>query len=162
MGDAGENGFPNSTMKSRTFSRLPGLMAISVLLLGGITACQSTAENTTAGIGHGKVIGTEKGIASWYSVRTNRGTKTASGRRLCDHKMTAAHRKLPFGTPVRVTDVRTGKSVIVEITDRGPFKRGRVIDVSLAAAKELGFYSRGLTPVKVEILERKQPATRAL
>ena len=149
-------------MKSRTFSRLPGLMAISVLLLTGLTACQSTAENAAGGICHGKVLRTEKGIASWYSVRTNRGTRTASGRRLCDHKMTAAHRKLPFGTPVRVTDERTGRSVVVEITDRGPFKRGRVIDVSLAAAKELGFYSRGLTPVKVEILEKKQPASRAL
>ena len=149
-------------MKSRTVSKLPGLMAISILLVGGLSSCQSTAETTAGGICHGKVIGTEKGIASWYSVRTNRGTRTASGRRLCDHKMTAAHRKLPFGTPVRVTDVRTGKSVVVEITDRGPFKRGRVIDVSLAAAKELGFYSRGLTPVKVEVLEKREPATRAL
>jgi rare lipoprotein A len=149
-------------MKSRTFTRLPGLMAISALLLGALTACQSTAENAAGGTCHGKVIGTEKGIASWYSVRTNRGTRTASGRKLCDHTLTAAHRKLPFGTPVRVTDVRTGKSVVVEITDRGPFKKGRVIDVSLAAAKELGFYSRGLTPVKVEILEKRGTASGTL
>jgi rare lipoprotein A len=149
-------------MKSRTLPKLPGLMAIFVLLLGGLTSCQSTAESASGGSCHGKVLRTEKGIASWYSVRTNRGTRTASGRRLCDHKMTAAHRKLPFGTPVRVIDERTGRSVVVEITDRGPFKRGRVIDVSLAAAKELGFYSRGLTPVRVEILEKKEPQTGAL
>ncbi|MFM7182467.1 MAG: septal ring lytic transglycosylase RlpA family protein [Verrucomicrobiales bacterium] len=149
-------------MKSRTVSTLPGLMAITFLLLGGLTACQSTAETTAGGLCYGKVIRTEKGIASWYSVRTNHGTRTASGRKLCDQKMTAAHRKLPFGTPVRVTDERTGKSVVVEITDRGPFKRGRVIDVSLAAAKELGFYNRGLTPVKVEVLEKKVPGVKSL
>ena len=148
-------------MKSRALFQLPGLMAFSVLLAMGLTSCQNMGGKDEV-ICHGKVIGTEKGIASWYSVRTNRGTRTASGRKLCDHKMTAAHRRLPFGTPVRVTDERTGKSVIVEITDRGPFKRGRVIDVSLAAAKQLGFYSRGLTPVKVEILEKKEPATKTL
>lgn len=143
---------------------MPGLMAISILLFGGMTACQGTAGGkagqTAEGICYGKVLRTEKGIASWYSVRTNRGTKTASGRPFCDHKMTAAHRRLPFGTPVRVINERNGKSVVVVITDRGPFIRGRIIDVSVAAAKELGFYSRGLTQVKVEVLEKKEPKTQ--
>lgn len=149
-------------MKSPFFSKLPGLVAISLFSFGALTSCQNTGGKTADGVCYGKVIGTEKGIASWYSVRTNRGTRTASGRKLCDHKMTAAHRRLPFGTPVRVTDERTGRSVVVEITDRGPFKRGRVIDVSLAAAKELGFYSRGLTKVRVDVLEKKEPDVKAL
>jgi rare lipoprotein A len=137
----------------RTLNRR-GLLAMMIIGMFGLSACQSTGEKQTDGICHGKVVGTEKGIASWYSIRTNRGTRTASGRPLCDKTMTAAHRRLPFGTPVRVTNTRNGKSVVLTITDRGPFIRGRVIDVSLEAAKRLEFQARGLAPVKVEILER--------
>ena len=107
---------------------------------------------------YGPPISTEKGTASFYSVRTNRGVRTASGKPLCDHTLTAAHRKLPFGTPVRITNVKNGKSVVVTITDRGPFVRGRLIDVSVAAAKELDFVNRGLVPVKVEVLPKPKGA----
>ena len=79
----------------------------------------------------------ESGVASVYS--TESGSKTASGQRLNPSALTAAHRSLPFGTKVRVSNHRNGRSVIVTINDRGPFVRGRIIDVSPAAARALGF-----------------------
>ncbi len=83
------------------------------------------------------------GKASWYALTS----KTASGERMNPSAMTAAHRSLPFGTKVRVTNSRNGKSVIVRINDRGPFVRGRVIDLSKAAAGRLGFIGAGHTSV---------------
>lgn len=99
-------------------------------------------------------LATETGIASWYSVKTNGGTRTASGRPLSDNAYTAAHRTLPFGSRVRVTNLRNGKSEILTITNRGPYIKGRIIDVTIGSAKRLGFYSNGLTRVKVELLSR--------
>ena len=83
------------------------------------------------------------GGASWYALTS----KTASGERMNPAAMTAAHRTLPFGTRVRVTNQRNGKSVTVRINDRGPFVRGRVIDLSRAAAHQLGFVRSGHTPI---------------
>ena len=83
------------------------------------------------------------GSASWYALTS----KTASGERMNPAAMTAAHRNLPFGTRVKVTNQRNGKSVTVRINDRGPFIRGRVIDLSKAAAHELGFINAGHTPI---------------
>ena len=85
----------------------------------------------------------ESGVASVYS--TESGSRTASGQPLNPRALTAAHRSLPFGTKVRVSNRKNGRSVIVTINDRGPFVRGRIIDVSPAAARELGF--SGLAPV---------------
>ena len=85
----------------------------------------------------------ESGVASVYS--TESGSKTASGQRLNVNALTAAHRSLPFGTKVLVSNRKNGRSVIVTINDRGPFVRGRVIDVTPAAARVLGF--SGLAPV---------------
>ena len=90
----------------------------------------------------------QTGIASIYYYH---GSKSASGERTSIHGLTAAHRTLPFGTKVRVTNKRNGKSVIVRINDRGPFIRGRIIDLTPAGAKALGF--SGLAPVTVERLE---------
>jgi rare lipoprotein A len=89
------------------------------------------------------------GLASVYS--TESGTKTASGERLNPGTMTAAHRTLPFGTMVRVTNQRNGRSAVVRINDRGPFVRGRVIDVSPTAARALGF--SGIAPVSLNVGE---------
>jgi rare lipoprotein A len=86
----------------------------------------------------------QSGIASVYGYD---GQKTANGERASSHGMTAAHRTLPFGTHVRVTNTRNGRRVVVRINDRGPFVRGRVIDLTPAAAKALGF--SGLAPVNV-------------
>lgn len=93
------------------------------------------------------------GIASWYSIKTNHGRTTASGRYLSNGGKTAAHKSLPFGTRVRVTSLFNGKSEILRITDRGPYVKGRIIDVTIGCAQRLGFYSRGITKVKVEVLE---------
>lgn len=100
------------------------------------------------------------GIASWYDCRQpgecSRSKITASGERFNAGAMTAAHKTLPFGTQVRVTDLRTGRQVVVRINDRGPFVRGRVIDLSRAAARRLGM--GGLARVRIEILRRRYSA----
>jgi len=93
----------------------------------------------------------ETGIASYYSTKT--GTQTASGRPLKDTEYTAAHRTLKFGTKVRVTNTRNDKSIVVTITDRGPFIKGRVIDLTVAGAKALGLHDRGLDVVKVDVIK---------
>ena len=90
----------------------------------------------------------QSGIASVYS--TESGSGTASGQRLNPQALTAAHRSLAFGTKVRVTNHNNGKSVVVTINDRGPFVRGRVIDLTPAGARALGF--SGLAPVTLEVV----------
>ena len=96
--------------------------------------------------------GVQTGKASWYGD-AHQGKKTASGEIYDMHALTAAHRTLPFGTRVRVTNVDTGRSVVVRVNDRGPFAYGRLIDVSRAAARELGVFGAGLFTVRLEILE---------
>jgi rare lipoprotein A len=89
----------------------------------------------------------QSGIASVYT--TAEGTRTASGRKLSNGALTAAHKTLPFGTKVRVTNKKNGRSVVVTITDRGPFVRGRVIDLTPAGASALGF--NGLASVSLAV-----------
>lgn len=97
---------------------------------------------------------TADGKASWYGGRFH-GRKTASGERFNKRAMTAAHRTLPFGTKVRVTSVNTGRSVIVRINDRGPFgRRERIIDLSEAAAEELGMKQAGVVRIRLEVISR--------
>lgn len=88
------------------------------------------------------------GGASWYALHS----KTASGERMNPAKMTAAHKSLPFGTKVKVTNARSGKSVVVRINDRGPFIRGRVLDLSKAAAQNIGMVRSGHAKVCYEII----------
>jgi len=94
----------------------------------------------------------EYGSASFYSVKSNRGTATASGEKLSDSKLTAAHKTLPFGTIVDVKCVKTGKSVRVKINDNGPHVKGRVIDLSKAAAQKLGMINKGIIKVRVSVI----------
>ncbi|MFT0859039.1 septal ring lytic transglycosylase RlpA family protein [Ancylobacter sp. G4_0304] len=89
------------------------------------------------------------GMASYYGY----GGRTANGERHSPQAMTAAHRSLPFGTKVRVTNESNGKSVVLRINDRGPFVRGRVIDVSTAAADTLGFRKRGVAKVSLAVVD---------
>ena len=95
----------------------------------------------------------EVGFASYYASRFH-GARTASGERYDQEAMTAAHRTLPFGTRVRVTNLTNGRSVVVTITDRGPFAPGRVIDVSRRAARKLDFVRAGTVRVRIRILEQ--------
>lgn len=92
------------------------------------------------------------GIASYYGRRFH-GRRTANGERFNMNAMTAAHRTLPFGSLVEVTNPRNGRSVVVRINDRGPFVRGRTIDLSRAAARELGMISRGHARVELALLD---------
>ena len=91
------------------------------------------------------------GVASFYGAKFH-GRRTASGERFDMHALTAAHRSLPFGSEVRVTDPRSGRSVTVRINDRGPFSRHRTIDLSRAAAQEIGLVNRGHGTVELELL----------
>jgi peptidoglycan lytic transglycosylase len=94
----------------------------------------------------------QMGVASWYGAKF-RGRPTASGIPFDDRRLTAAHRTLPLGTRVKVTNLKNGRSVIVKINDRGPVPRRRLIDLSRAAAERLGFKRRGLAPVAVSVLD---------
>jgi rare lipoprotein A len=94
----------------------------------------------------------EVGLASWYGPGFD-GKRTASGERFEQDDLTAAHRRLRLGTRVRVTNLRNERAVIVRINDRGPYGRGRVIDLSRAAARRIGMEDHGLAPVRVEVLD---------
>jgi len=91
------------------------------------------------------------GVASYYAGSWH-GRRTASGERFDMHELTAAHRTLPFGTRVRVTNLNNGREVIVRINDRGPWKKKRVIDVSYAAARKLGMIGPGTAKVRLDIV----------
>lgn len=95
---------------------------------------------------------TENGKASYYA-NSLRGNKMANGQRYRPGKRTAAHKKLPFGTKVKVTNPSNGKSVKVRITDRGPFVAGRIIDLSMSAARKLDMEKAGVVPVQMKVLK---------
>jgi len=99
----------------------------------------------------------QTGKASWYGPGFH-GRKTASGARFDQHALTAAHRSLPLGTPVKVTNLDTGRTIQVTINDRGPYIDGRIIDLSKRAAAELGMEEAGVAPVRVETLAGERPA----
>src|SRR4051812_41761116 len=117
------------------------LMAVFLLLM----------TSTLVGCAHATAPA-QGGIASYYADAYH-GRTTASGETFDMYELTAAHRTLPFGTLVRVTDLDNGRSVTVRINDRGPFIDGRVIDLSLAAAEQLDMVEAGIVPVKLEVLE---------
>lgn len=93
----------------------------------------------------------EEGLASWYG-RSHHGKMTASGAPFDMHALTGAHRRLELGTRVRVTNLANGRAVELLINDRGPHVRGRILDASMRAAEELGFFERGTTRVRIETL----------
>lgn len=115
--------------------------ALGLLAAGGIATAESAAAKTTTG------------TASFYW----QDQKTASGEPFRKHDLTAAHRTLPFGTLVRVTRLSNGKQVTVRINDRGPFVKGRIIDLSLGAAEKIGLGKKaGVTKVKLEVIGNAQ------
>jgi len=124
------------------------LVLIAIIVGAFLSSC---ANNKTTKLVLKPKHSTE-GYASWYGPGFN-GRKTANGERYNQYAMTAAHKKLPFGTRVRVTNLNNNKTVIVRINDRGPYMRGRIIDLSKKAAKELAMLRTGTAPVRVETLE---------
>jgi len=109
-------------------------LAITALLLGCALAATPAAAEESKPV--------QTGAASWYGPGFH-GKKTANGERFNTHDLTAAHKTLPFGTKVRVTNERTDKAVVVRINDRGPYAHGRVIDLSKAAAQAIGISGVG-------------------
>ena len=97
---------------------------------------------------------TQTGKASFYASKFE-GRMTASGEIFSNEKMTAAHKELAFGTKVKVTNLENQKSVVVTINDRGPFIKGRIIDLSQKAAKKLGFFQQGTVRVKIEVINER-------
>ncbi len=97
---------------------------------------------------------TQKGKASYYADKFN-GRKTASGEKFRNSKLTAAHKTLPFGTKVKVTNMRNGQSVKVRINDRGPFVAGRIIDLSKKAARRIGMKDEGVGSVQIRYKKNK-------
>ncbi|MBO9667438.1 MAG: septal ring lytic transglycosylase RlpA family protein [Bdellovibrio sp.] len=118
-----------------------GLMGL-LLIFATLPSCASPL----------KVGSSRTGKASWYGA-DHHGQKTASGEIFDMKEMTAAHRTLPMDSKVRVTNLSNGKSVVVRINDRGPFSKGRLIDVSESAARELGMLKKGVVNVRIEVLE---------
>jgi rare lipoprotein A len=123
-----------------------GGIAIALVLIP-LLAMDEPAE---ARMGHSGAVYVQEGKASWYGSGFH-GRKTASGERFNPHRLTAAHRRLPLGTKAKVTNLHNGRTVEVEITDRGPYVRGRIIDLSKAAAERLGMKRTGTTLVLLEV-----------
>ena len=122
-----------------------------VLLLGLTAGCAGTRTAYAPPFGSYTPGDAFTGMASWYGPGFH-GKRTASDERFNQNDFTAAHPSLPFGTIVRVTNLRNARSVEVRINERGPFVRGRVIDVSRAAARSLHMIEEGVVPVEVTVL----------
>jgi rare lipoprotein A len=119
---------------------------------GGCTPVRETAVLDPLPLTEITVLESAEGIASYYGKRFH-GRRTASGERYDNNRLTAAHRTYPFGSWLRVTSHRTGKSVIVRVNDRGPRLKSRLLDLSYAAAGELEMLRSGLARVTVEVLD---------
>jgi len=120
----------------------------AALILCGLSLCAALPAQANDKV---EALKTITGPASWYGSKFH-GRTTANGERYNMNAMTAAHKTLPFGTKVRVTNQRTGKAVTVRINDRGPFVGNRVIDLSRGAAQAVGMISQGVASVKIEVL----------
>jgi rare lipoprotein A len=118
---------------------IPAMVFIFVVMSPGLAGCSSTYSQSYRATG----------LATWYGPKFH-GKRTASGERFDMHELTAAHRSLPFGTNVKVTNLDNGKSVTVRINDRGPSGRGKIIDLSYEAAKKIGMADKGIVKVRVE------------
>lgn len=140
-----------------------GLLALSVYMVGCSATARFTAQgpmpmtpaSTSGSVGTRfgpKVLLTEEGVASYYSVGFN-GKLTASGEVFNKNAFTAAHRTFPFGTLLRVTNLSNGKSVEVTVNDRGPYEKGRIIDLSEAAARAIGMIRTGTAEVEIQVLK---------
>ena len=137
-----------STMTPRSFLLPCAVAMLAVATVGCATSRRPSVPDNAGGPEPGTRI---DGLASWYGQQ-HQGLKTASGEAFDMNKLTAAHRTLPFGTRLRVTNVENGKSVVVRVNDRGPHVPGRVLDLSYRAAQALGITGSGVARVEVIVL----------
>ncbi len=143
---------------SRLF-KVPVLSSVLFLLLSLLSApAHATSPGATKAVNNPTTSATKvlRGRASWYGSYFQ-GKRTTSGERYNRFKYTCAHKTLPFGTRLRVTNVKNGKSVVVRVTDRGPFRHQRIIDLSEIAARPLGITECGAATVVAEVVEAKTP-----
>ncbi len=136
--------------------RLAAFLTLCLMLLGTFVPGDAVARAVKQRV---KQARRESGYASWYGPGFLH-RRTANGEWFDPKEMAAAHRTLPFGTRVRVTNLDNGRRVVVRINDRGPYKKGRVIDVTPVVAKRLGFKHEGLTRVRVDVLKRPKQESR--
>lgn len=139
--------------------KLTACCLAGVMFLGAASSFGGNADalrNATAGDAGRSSPAREAGIASYYGDKYH-GKPTASGEIFDMHQLTAAHPRYAFGTRVKVTHSGNNRSVIVRINDRGPFVKGRVIDLSLAAARELRMVKSGLAEVRIEVINQTAP-----
>ena len=129
--------------------RFATALALSGALLSGCAAHPgiASAPSPPAPLPHEAQVGSASYLADSLA-----GRRTASGRLFDPARLTAAHRTLPFGTRIRVTNLANGRHIMLTVVDRGPFRAGRIVDVSPRAARELGFYRAGLARVRVEVV----------
>jgi len=132
--------------------RKTAAVAFVMIYAGCVSSPRFTMANKSAPADPGSYSMIEEGVASYYADEFN-GRKTSNGEIYDMHKMTAAHQTLPFNSMVRVTNQVNGKTVMVRINDRGPFKDNRVIDLSLAAAKAIDLIGPGTASVRLEVVE---------
>jgi rare lipoprotein A len=151
LADTTENLAQDALQATNRLRRLIG-NASPIQTIANLPASKSVSSaSLPRKIAFGNVNLSFQGMASWYGYDGS-GNKTASGERYNPEGLTAAHRSLPMGTKIRVTNTRNGRSVVVRINDRGPFIRGRIIDLSAGAARLLGMISSGVAPVSLEVL----------
>ncbi len=134
---------------------------LSLLLLSaGAVSCGRRSARVQAPVAPARVGETETGIASWYGAPYH-GRRTASGEVYDMERLTAAHRRLPFQTWVEVTNLENGRRVDVRITDRGPFAKGRIIDLSHAAARDIAMLGPGTAKVRIKVIAPRDARTSA-
>ena len=126
------------------------ILFLAVVALFG-SGCASAPRSQLSGSASVAQTGPAVGIASYYG-KPYHGRKTASGERFNMHELTAAHRTLPFGTNLKVTNLANDRSVVVRVNDRGPFKRDRILDLSMEAARRLQMIGAGTARVRIEPL----------
>ncbi len=133
--------------------RIAGIVAVCCLVPILVTGC-STLSSSSSGpaLYDSKPLSVESGKASFYGGRWI-GRLTANGEHYRAEDCTAAHKRLPFNTMVRVTNLKNGKSVIVRINNRGPYAKGRILDLSVVAARKIEMIGDGIIPVKAEVLK---------
>jgi len=131
-------------------SRGPSRIPVTPVPAGGVSTNDLEFVAT-----HAPIL-TEEGLATWYTA-PYKGRKSANGQVFDDNAMTAAHRTLPMGSLVEVTNLRTGQSAVMRITDRGPFVEDRMLDLTMAAAKAIGIYRVGMSEVRMDVFQTPKP-----